>query len=150
MYTELLSFPLFWVVKTEKLLYYSKVIYLYCKKNLGRIPKMLQVELQRKSPAHYPMSRPLSLSCNQLSCNCFDQWWRHRLWSRPHLLSVPSLLMSRPQLHVATSLSFYSFSFRVATSVLGCDHFSVCMMTSCCDFYFLVAILLVVFLPSYV
>ena len=33
---------------------------------------------------------------------------------------------------------------------LGCDHFAVCMMTSCCDFDFLVAIVLVVFLPKYV
>ena len=33
---------------------------------------------------------------------------------------------------------------------LGCDHFPVCMTTSCCDFYFLVTIVLVVFLPSYV
>ena len=33
---------------------------------------------------------------------------------------------------------------------LGCDHFVVCMTTSCCDFDFLVAIVLVVFLPSYV
>ena len=31
---------------------------------------------------------------------------------------------------------------------LGCDHFAVCMTTSCCDFEFLVAIVLVVFLPS--
>ena len=31
---------------------------------------------------------------------------------------------------------------------LGCDHFAVCMMTSCCDFDFLVAIVLVVFLPT--
>ena len=29
---------------------------------------------------------------------------------------------------------------------LGCDHFAVCMTTSCCDFDFLVAIVLVVFL----
>ena len=68
--------------------------------------------------------------------------------SRPLLLSVPTILMSRPQLHVATSLSSYSSSVCVATSVLGCDHFAVCKTTSCCDFDFLVAILLVVFLSS--
>ena len=55
--------------------------------------------------------------------------------SRPLLLSVPSVLMSRRQLHVATSLSSYSSSFYVATSVLGCDHFAGCKTTSCCDFY---------------
>ena len=33
---------------------------------------------------------------------------------------------------------------------LGCDHFAVCMTTSCCDFDFLVAIVSVAFLPSYV
>ena len=32
---------------------------------------------------------------------------------------------------------------------LGCDHFDVCVTTSCCDFDFLVAIVSVVFLPSY-
>ena len=32
---------------------------------------------------------------------------------------------------------------------LGCDHFAVCMTTSCCDFDFLVVIVLVVFLPTY-
>ena len=68
--------------------------------------------------------------------------------SRPLLLSVPTVLMSRPQSHVVTSLSSYSSSVCVATSVLGCDHFAVCKTTSCCDFYFLVAILLVVFLSS--
>ena len=31
--------------------------------------------------------------------------------SRHLLFSVPSVLMSRPQLHVATSLSFYSSRF---------------------------------------
>ena len=30
---------------------------------------------------------------------------------------------------------------------LGCDHFVICMTTSCCDFDSLVAIVLVVFLP---
>ena len=39
-----------------------------------------------------------------------------------HLLfSVPSVLMSRPQNDVATSLSSYSSSICVATSILGCD-----------------------------
>ena len=69
---------------------------------------------------------------------------------------------------VATAFAQCSFNVDVATSVscrdiivflffqllscdisLSCDHFSVCMMTSCCDFDFLVAIMLVVFLPSY-
>ena len=31
---------------------------------------------------------------------------------------------------------------------LRCDHFAVCMTTSCCDFDFLVAIMLVVLLPT--
>ena len=56
--------------------------------------------------------------------------------------------MSRPQFHVATSLSFSSSGFGVATTVLGCDHLSVYRMTSCCDFDFLVAIVLVVFCLS--
>ena len=33
----------------------------------------------------------------------------------------------------------------VATAVLGCEHLSIYRMTSCCDFDFLVAIVLVVF-----
>ena len=41
-------------------------------------------------------------------------------------------------------------AFELRHVFLGCDHFAVCMTTSCCDFYFLVAIVLVVFLPSYV
>ena len=49
-----------------------------------------------------------------------------------HLLfSVPSVLMSRPQNDVATSLSSYSSSICAATSFLGCNHLDVCMMTSC-------------------
>ena len=68
--------------------------------------------------------------------------------SRHLLLSVPSVLMSRPQSHIATSLSSYSSSFCVTTSVLCCDHFVVCKTTSCCDFVFLVTILLVFFLSS--
>ena len=81
------------------------------------------------------------MSRHKLVLNAHDQ-------SRPLLLSVRTVLMSRPQLHVATSLSSYSSSVFVATSVLGCDHFTVCKTTSCCDFDFLVAILLVVFLSS--
>ena len=79
---------------------------------------------------------------------------RHKLVLIAHdqlrllLLSVPTVLMSRPQLHVAKSLSSYSSSICFATSVLGCDHFVVCKTTSCCDFDFLVTILLVVFLSS--
>ena len=42
--------------------------------------------------------------------------------SRPLLLSIPTVLISRPQFHVATSLSSYSSSVCAATSVLGCDH----------------------------
>ena len=57
-YTEFLFLSLFWVVKMEKLIYYSKAIYLYCKIILAEYPKMLQVELQRKSTTHCPMSRP--------------------------------------------------------------------------------------------
>ena len=33
---------------------------------------------------------------------------------------------------------------------LGCDHFAVCMTTSCCDFDFLVVIVSAAFLSSYV
>ena len=68
--------------------------------------------------------------------------------SRHLLFDVPSVLMSRPQLHVATSLSSYSSNFCVATSILGCDHFAVCMITSCCDLDSLIAIVLVVFFSS--
>ena len=71
----------------------------------------------------HDQSRPLFLSVPTV------------LMSRPLLLSVPTVLMSRPQLHVVTSF-------------LGCDHFAVCKTTSCCDFDFLVAIMLVVFLSS--
>ena len=46
--------------------------------------------------------------------------------SRHYLFSVPSVLMSRPQVDVATSLSSYSSSVCVVTSILGCDHLAVC------------------------
>ena len=53
-YTEFLFFSLCWVVnKEKKLLYDSKAIYLYCKKNLGRIPKI--------APGGYPKKKPSSL-----------------------------------------------------------------------------------------
>ena len=68
--------------------------------------------------------------------------------SRHLLFSVPSVLMSRPQNDVATSFSSYSSSVCAVTSVLGRDHLTVCKTTSCCDFDFLVAILLMVFLSS--
>ena len=116
----------------KKLLYYSKAIYLYCKKNLGRIPKMLQVEIQKKQegPAHCPMSRPqvdvatwISLDSSWSGATSFFKLRPICLatalisgrdievMSRHLLFSVPSVLMSRPQLHVAASLSSYSFSF---------------------------------------
>ena len=68
--------------------------------------------------------------------------------SRHLLFSVPSVFMLRPQFDVATSLSSYSSNVCAATSVLGCDRLAVCKTTSCCDFDFLVAILLMVFLSS--
>ena len=57
-----------------------------------------------------------------------------KVMSRHLLFSVPSVLMSRPQNDVATSLSSYSSSFCAATSFLCCDYLDVCMMTSCCYF----------------
>ena len=71
-----------------------------------------------------------------------------KVMSRHLLFSVPSVLMSRPQNDVATSLSSYSSSVCAATSFLGCDHLAICMTTSCCELDFLVAILLVVSLSS--
>ena len=68
--------------------------------------------------------------------------------SRHLLFSVPSVFMSQPQFDVATSLYSYSSSVCVATSVLGCDHLTVCTTTSCWDFDFLVAIMFMVFLSS--
>ena len=44
LYIEFLSFPLFLGSEDGKLLYYSKTVYLYYQKKLGRIPKKLQVE----------------------------------------------------------------------------------------------------------
>ena len=97
-------------------------------------------------PCLLQFSRELVASvATRILAPCLDQWLRHRLWSRPCLLSVSLELMSRPRFHVVTSLSFSSPGFLVATSILGCDHLSVCRMTSCCDFLFLVAIVLVVF-----
>ena len=92
----------------------------------------------------------------QLTVLCCDLklMSRHKLvliahdQSRPLLLRVPTVFMSRPKFNVATSLSSYSSSVCVATSVLGCDHLAVCKTTLCCDFDFLVAIMLVVFLSS--
>ena len=101
-------------------------------------------------------SRWKSKEKSQLTVLCHDLklMSRHKLvlithdQSRPLLLSVPTVFMSRPQFDVVTSLSSYSSSVCAATSVLGCDHLAVCKTTSCCDFDFLVAILLVVFLSS--
>ena len=75
--------------------------------------------------------QPVCLSTTLISGRDIEVMSRHLLFS------VPSVLMSRPQNDVATSLSLYSFSFCVATSFLGCDHLVVCMMTSCCDLDFL-------------
>ena len=86
--------------------------------------------------------QPVCLATTLISSRDIEVMSQHLLFS------VPSVLMSRHQLHVATSLSSYFSSFRVATSILGCDHFAVCMITSCCDFDSLVAIVLVVFLSS--
>ena len=86
--------------------------------------------------------QPVCLAKSLISGRDIDVMLRHLLFS------VSSMLMSRPQVDVATLLSSYSSSFCVATSVLGCDHFAVCKKTSCCDLDFLVTILLVFFLSS--
>ena len=94
-------------------------------------------------------SRPLSFLLQPICLeNALISGRDIEVMSRHHLFSVPSVLMSRPQVDVATSLSSYSSSGYVATLVLGCDHFAFCKTTSCCVFDFLVTILLVVFLSS--
>ena len=70
------------------------------------------------------------------------------MMSRHLLFSVPSVFMLRPHNDFATSFSSYSSNACATTSVLGCDHLVVCKTTSCCEFDFLVAILLMVFLSS--
>ena len=156
-YTEFLFFSLCWVVKKEKtaLLVESSLFILSKNLKLGRIPKILQVEIQRKRKAqptvlcrdlklmsrhgillmaHYQTRtlsfklQPICLSTALISGHDIEVMTRHLLFS------VPSVLMSRPQNDVATSLSSYSSSVCAATSFLGCDHLDVCMMTSCCDF----------------
>ena len=98
--------------------------------------------------AHY-QSRPLPSKLQPICLSTALISGRDIEVMSQHLLfSVPSVLMSRPQNNVATSLSSYSFSFCVVTSVSGCDHLVVCMMTSCCDFDSLVASVLVVSLSS--
>ena len=86
--------------------------------------------------------QPVCLEKSLISGHDIEVMLRHLLFS------VPSVFMSQPQFDVATSLSSYSSSVCAATSLLGCDHLAVCKMTSCCDFDFLVAILLMVFLSS--
>ena len=84
--------------------------------------------------AHY-QSRPLPFKL-QLVCisTALISGRDIEVMSRHILFSVPSVLMSRPQNDVTTSLSSYYSSICAATSFLGCDHLDVCMMTSCCDF----------------
>ena len=125
-------------------------------KNYITIRKLSIYTIKRIWAESPKCSRCKSKEKAQLAVLCRDLklMSRHKLvliahdQSRPLLLSVPIVLMSRPQVDVATSLSSYSSNVCVATSVLGCDHLAVCKTTSCCDFDFLVAILLVVFLYS--
>ena len=84
--------------------------------------------------AHY-QSRPLPFKLQPV-CLSTDliSGRNNEVMSRHLLFSIPSVLMSRPQNDVATSLSSYSSSICAVTLFLGCDHLDVCMMTSCCDF----------------
>ena len=98
--------------------------------------------------AHY-QSRPLPFLLQQVCLvKALISGRDIEVMSRHLLFSVSSVLMSRPQCYVATLLSSHSSNFCVATSVLSCDHFSVCKTTSFRDLDFLVAILLVFFLSS--
>ena len=98
--------------------------------------------------AHY-QSRPLPFLLQPV---CLAKSLIHgcdiEVMSRHLLFSVPLVLMSLLQNDVATSLSSYSSSVYAVTSVLGRDHLAVCKTTSCCDFDFLVTILLMVFFSS--
>ena len=80
--------------------------------------------------------QPVCLEKSLISGRDIELMLRHLLFSVPSVFDV------------ATSWSSYSSSVCAATSVLGCDHLAVCKTTSCCDFDFLVAILLMVFLSS--
>ena len=122
---------------------------------LGRIPKILRVEIQRKRKAQptvlchdlklmlrhgillmaHCQSRPLPFKLQPVCLSTALISGRDiEVMSRHLLFSVPSVLMSRPQNDVATSLSSYSSKVCAATSFLGCDYLDVCMMTSCCYF----------------
>ena len=92
--------------------------------------RILLMTHYQSRPLHFKL-QPVCLSTALISGRDIEVMSRHLLFS------VPSVLMSRPQNAVATSLSSYSFSFCVATSFLDCDHLVVCMMTSCCDLDFL-------------
>ena len=80
--------------------------------------------------AHY-QSRPLLFLLQPIClANPLISGCDFEVMSRHDLFSVPSVLMSRPLIDVAASLSSYSSSVCVATSDLGCDHIDVCMTTS--------------------
>ena len=128
----------------------TKALYLYCKKKIwAESPKcsrwkskeiaqltVLCRDLKLMSRhefllmAHYQsrpllfLLQPICLAKPLISGRDFEVMSRHDLFS------VPSVLMSRPPVDVTTSLSSFSSSVCVATSVLGCDHLAVCMTTS--------------------
>ena len=57
-YTEFLFVPLFLGSEDGRLLYYSNIVYLYCQKKLGRIPKKRLVGFPKEFPVYCPRSRP--------------------------------------------------------------------------------------------
>ena len=130
-------------------------IYTVKESETGPNPQILQVEIRRKRKAqpnvlcrdlkfmslhgillmaHY-QSRPLPFKLQPACLSTALFSGRDiEVMSRHLLFRVPSVLMSRPQNDVATSLSSYSSSVCAATSFLDYDYLDVCMMTSCCDY----------------
>ena len=145
----------------RKLLYSSKAFYLYCKRIWAESPKCSRWKSKEKAQLTV-LCRDLKLmSRHGILLMAYDQSRPLPFLLQPVCLAKSLIsgrdifcsmflqcFMSRPQFDVTTSLSSYSFSVCAVTSVLGCDHLVVCKTTSCCDFDFLVAILLMVFLSS--
>ena len=94
MYTEFLFFSLCWVVKKEKtaLLFESSLFILSKNLKLGRIPKILQVEIQRKGKA-----QPIVL------CRDLKLMSRHGILLMAHYQSLPLPFKLQP-VYLSTAL----------------------------------------------
>ena len=163
LYTEFLSFPLFLGSQDGSYFTILTLSIYTVKRNWAESPKNSRWNSQKKAqltvlcrdlklmsrhefPLFAPVqSRPCCFCCNQIPCSMLGSMVATSFVVATLFAQCFSIIDVATMVSCRDIIVFLVSWLLSCDLILGCDHPSVCRMTSCCDFLFLVAIVLVVF-----